>query len=108
MFLIGFPYQMDSHISHTWGEVWHDLRPFDIILASDILLYVSAYPSLVSTLVFLFRNRGVSLFVMSWKRRIAESSIFFDLMKENSFLIEVDEVDASVYLFTLKPDNSST
>ena len=39
---------------------------------------------------------------MSWKRRIAESSIFFDLMRENAFSVEVDEVDASVYVFSLK------
>ena len=42
------------HAPHTWGTLPLPPalaeRPFDVILASDILLYVRAYPALVDTL----------------------------------------------------------
>lgn len=102
-----FNHQMNDvppakHIPHTWGEPWVDEMQFDVIIASDILLYVSAYPSLVKTLVFLFQNRGVRVFIMSWKRRIAESSQFMDLMRGEGFSIERDTADACIYTFRLE------
>ncbi|GMI36092.1 hypothetical protein TrRE_jg11545, partial [Triparma retinervis] len=37
------------HLEHTWGTGWGGGR-FDVVLASDILLYVAAYDALVKTL----------------------------------------------------------
>lgn len=81
---------------------------FDTIVASDILLYVSAYPALVETLQELMmtptpspkqanERRGVDddchptsttknvVFAMSWNRRMKESAEFFDRMKQAGF-----------------------
>lgn len=39
------------HFPHTWGvPIPADVGPWDVIVASDILLYVKAYPALVLTL----------------------------------------------------------
>ncbi|CAI5964585.1 unnamed protein product [Closterium sp. NIES-65] len=89
------------HIRHTWGEPFPISQPsWDVIIASDVLLYVKEYPNLVKTLRFLlfgalkssqtvqgkasrvqkqqrYREQApadVALtrpcFVMSWRRRI--------------------------------------
>jgi Lysine methyltransferase len=99
------------HVPHTWGTGWKqsvdavaaaaalsgdtntlaDLTAgFDTILASDILLYVSAYPALVETLKELMiidgqHDRQKTKFVMSWNRRMKESAEFFDRMKDAGF-----------------------
>ena len=107
------------HVPHTWGDGWlgaatgNDGAPlprFRFIVASDILLYVSAYPALVQTLCELFgvaaepgpgpgssgtrtslageeaeEGSGVEEFVMSWNRRIAASKEFFDRMGAAGF-----------------------
>jgi hypothetical protein len=57
---------------------------FQFIVASDILLYVSAYPALVSTLNDLFLNCGTKEFVMAWNRRL-DCSQFFQLSREAGF-----------------------
>jgi len=93
-----------THLAHTWGDPWPKEGPFaasrfDYIIASDILLYVSAYPALVDTLCALFEGGSAKEFVMAWNRRIAESSIFFDLMKTKGF--ECVHLGACVYSFTL-------
>eukprot|EP00270_Netrium_digitus_P014830 TRINITY_DN5120_c0_g1_i2.p1 TRINITY_DN5120_c0_g1~~TRINITY_DN5120_c0_g1_i2.p1 ORF type:complete len:300 (+),score=54.58 TRINITY_DN5120_c0_g1_i2:330-1229(+) len=47
------------HVPHTWGEPFaaqHSPPPWDLILASDILLYVKQYPNLVKTISFLLSN----------------------------------------------------
>ncbi|CAI5998452.1 unnamed protein product, partial [Closterium sp. NIES-64] len=42
------------HIRHTWGEPFPISQPsWDVIIASDVLLYVKEYPNLVKTLRFL-------------------------------------------------------
>ena len=48
------------HVTHTWGTGWPEGEEdeFDVILASDILLYVSAYPALVKTLGELLRGEA--------------------------------------------------
>jgi hypothetical protein len=52
----------------------------------------SAYPALVQTLVELFDRSthpgGIEEFLMSWNRRIASTSIFFDLMTKAGFIHE--------------------
>ncbi|KAG6548532.1 hypothetical protein Mapa_010020 [Marchantia paleacea] len=45
------------HIRHTWGEVFPEENPqWDLIIASDILLYVKQYANLIKTLSYLFRK----------------------------------------------------
>jgi len=45
------------HIRHTWGEKFpRDSSDWDLILASDILLYVKQYPNLIKTLCFLLQT----------------------------------------------------
>ncbi|GMI53500.1 hypothetical protein ScalyP_jg1061 [Parmales sp. scaly parma] len=75
------------HIPHTWGETWDVAKTgkFTIVLASDILLYVSTYPQLVKTLKMLFEEGGTKKFVMSWDRRMDESRDFFDRMEAEGF-----------------------
>lgn len=94
------------HVPHTWGTGWEKSvaavagngnfkaripRRFDTIVASDILLYVSAYPSLVKTLSELMPplhqtgSEAPQQFIMSWNRRMKESASFFSLMEEGGF-----------------------
>ena len=42
----------------------------------------SAYPALVQTLIDIFNENTIIEFVMSWNRRIDESQIFFNMMKD--------------------------
>ncbi|KAG0613072.1 hypothetical protein M758_6G074600 [Ceratodon purpureus] len=45
------------HIRHTWGDRFPSECPdWDLIIASDILLYVKQYANLVKTLVFLLQT----------------------------------------------------
>jgi len=45
---------VSPHIRHTWGDDFPVDKPgWDLILASDILLYVKQYPNLITTLTFL-------------------------------------------------------
>ncbi|XP_042385195.1 protein-lysine methyltransferase METTL21C-like isoform X1 [Zingiber officinale] len=88
------------HIRHTWGDKFPTSEPdWDMIIASDILLYVKQYPNLIRTLCFLLNNYkpkenvsdGIVLpisgkevkllwpfFLMSWRRRLGgEEKLFF-------------------------------
>lgn len=106
------------HVPHTWGSGWKksceravlreggddivsqvgdDLRAFDTIVASDILLYVSAYPALVKTLCELMISSTRTVFVMSWNRRMKESAEFFKRMKEADFAFT--HVGKCIYIF---------
>jgi hypothetical protein len=75
------------HIAHTWGTDWNaGILGIKFVIASDILLYVSAYTALVQSLVTIFDAESDLIeFLMSWNRRISESTIFFDLMKQAGF-----------------------
>ena len=94
------------HIRHTWGEGWPSgvENEFDIVLASDILLYVSAYPALVRTLRELIggEGRGRKKMVMSWDRRMEESKEFFNLCEEGGF--EVTHLGKCVYEIELRAE----
>ncbi|EPS62816.1 hypothetical protein M569_11970, partial [Genlisea aurea] len=94
------------HIRHSWGDAFPISDPkWNLIIASDILLYVKQYGNLIKSLSFLLKsyqpetkghfaedqngnNIIVSLvtaaFLMSWRRRIGreEESIFFDGCEE--------------------------
>lgn len=79
------------HVPHTWGTGWEEsaagihniAEPFDTIVASDILLYVSAYPALVTSLVEIMSP--TTIMVMSWNRRMKESAEFFERMDAAGF-----------------------
>jgi hypothetical protein len=96
-----------QHVPHTWGTDWaasvqrsQEMRlmngdegpprswvlpPIDTVVASDILLYVNSYPSLVQTLCEIIPEASASLLVMSWNRRMKESKDFFDRMSTEGF-----------------------
>ncbi|XP_059463160.1 protein N-terminal and lysine N-methyltransferase EFM7 isoform X2 [Corylus avellana] len=108
------------HIKHTWGDTFPITDPdWDLIIASDILLYVKQYVNLIKTLSFLLKSyqpkdnkavpqteieqngAGVRLprpaFLMSWRRRIGkeDESLFFTGC-ENAGL-EVKHIGSRVY-----------
>jgi predicted nicotinamide N-methyase len=90
------------HVPFTWGPGWKESAAkvgveteFDTILASDILLYVSAYPALVITLQELMPSS--QKLVMSWNRRMKESQEFFDRMEAGGFSCE--HLGKCVYCF---------
>jgi len=100
-----------GHLPYTWGESWQEAANklqdiqvnfspinFRFIIASDILLYVSAYPALVRTLENLFDGGTIVEFLMSWNRRIDESAIFFRLMETSNF--QCVKVESGIYSFT--------
>ncbi|CAA6667545.1 unnamed protein product [Spirodela intermedia] len=82
------------HIRHSWGDPFPVLNPdWEIILASDILLYVKQYPNLIKTLCFLLRSNNLKdntrgkeihlpypVFLMSWRRRLGkeDEALFFN------------------------------
>eukprot|EP00668_Euglena_longa_P029460 GGOE01036808.1.p1 GENE.GGOE01036808.1~~GGOE01036808.1.p1 ORF type:complete len:259 (-),score=65.66 GGOE01036808.1:71-847(-) len=89
-----------AHIPYCWGDDFPGAlnQQFDLILASDILLYVQSYPALVDTLSRLF-DRGASRFLMFWgRRRVVDASSFLDLMRRAGFAL--DQPDRFVYLYT--------
>lgn len=48
---------VSPHLRHTWGDTFpSDCVDWDLIIASDILLYVKQYANLVKTLVFLLES----------------------------------------------------
>jgi predicted nicotinamide N-methyase len=87
---------MAAYIPHTWGSGWDESRAFDYVVASDILLYVSAYPALVQTLVEIF-STGCREFIMAWNRRMKGSEEFFLRMEAQGF--EYTHEGKGVYSF---------
>ncbi|OMO97562.1 Nicotinamide N-methyltransferase-like protein [Corchorus olitorius] len=105
------------HIRHSWGDTFPTTEPdWDLIIASDILLYVKQYPNLIKSLSYLLksykpkddnalppcRNDQSSglptpAFLMSWRRRIGkeDESLFFSGC-ENAGL-EVKHLGSRVY-----------
>ena len=89
------------HVEHTWGEAWPEEKlsaaSVEIIIASDILLYVKQYANLVKSLECFFAA-GTKEFIMSWNRRISTTPIFFAMMKDAGF--EVQQLPKCLYIFT--------
>ncbi|KAL5550117.1 hypothetical protein UlMin_000293 [Ulmus minor] len=109
------------HIKHTWGENFPFIDPgWDLIIASDILLYVKQYPNLIKTLSFLLKsykpkdwnslpqikqeqNDGECIglpqpvFLMSWRRRIGkeDESLFFNGCEDAG--LDVKHIGSRVY-----------
>ncbi|KAL3638056.1 hypothetical protein CASFOL_018069 [Castilleja foliolosa] len=109
------------HIRHSWGDVFPSSEPdWDLVIASDILLYVKQYPNLIKSLLFLLKsykpkateavaqsnehNDESSLsrpaFLMSWRRRIGkdDESLFFSGCEEAG--LKVEHLGSRVYCIT--------
>ncbi|KAK1256628.1 hypothetical protein QJS04_geneDACA024796 [Acorus gramineus] len=101
------------HIRHSWGDAFPTSDPeWDIVIASDILLYVKQYPKLIKTLSFLLKSykpkhkdtsprkrfilsgKDVQLrwpvFLMSWRRRIGkeDEALFFNGYEDAGLVVE--------------------
>ncbi|OIW00843.1 hypothetical protein TanjilG_12247 [Lupinus angustifolius] len=119
------------HIKHTWGDKFPISDPdWDLIIASDILLYVKQYANLIQTISFLLKsykprhtkalsptredekNAGDVVlpwpaFLMSWRRRIGkEDELLFFNGCENAGL-EVQHIGSRVYCIVLKGNEKS-
>lgn len=118
------------HIKHTWGDAFPTAEPdWDLIIASDILLYVKQYANLIKTLLFLLKSykpkdnkarprakdeqscgQSFSLprpaFLMSWRRRIGkeDESLFFSGCEDAG--LEVKHLGSRVYC--IKPRETTT
>nr|XP_043610628.1 protein N-terminal and lysine N-methyltransferase EFM7 isoform X2 [Erigeron canadensis] len=107
------------HIKHSWGDPFPNSCPdWDLIIASDILLYVKQYPNLIKTLYFLLKSykpREIEAtsyaqetqselprptFLMSWRRRIGkeEESLFFTGCKTAG--LQVQHLGSRIYSIT--------
>ncbi|GAB2235682.1 hypothetical protein Droror1_Dr00026117 [Drosera rotundifolia] len=115
------------HIRHTWGETFPNSQPdWDLIIASDILLYVKQYPNLIRTICFLLEsftskphvdtslsgrgaNSGVPcpVFLMSWRRRIGKEDETLFFQGCNDAGLEVQHLGSRVYCIKPKTDESS-
>ncbi|PSS34665.1 Protein N-methyltransferase [Actinidia chinensis var. chinensis] len=117
------------HIKHSWGDAFPSADPdWDLIIASDILLYVKQYANLIKTLSFLLKSYKPKVskafsamnsehngdtclalpypaFLMSWRRRIGkeDESLFFNGC-ENAGL-QVQHLGSRVYC--IKPCETS-
>ncbi|XP_039825851.1 protein N-terminal and lysine N-methyltransferase EFM7-like isoform X2 [Panicum virgatum] len=112
------------HIRHTWGDPFPVSRPdWDIVVASDILLYVKQYDNLVKTVYFLLKEYKKSseksgcstitdksgtqvpakspMFLISWRRRIGKDQLLFFTRCKNAGL-EVHDLGDLVYLVRMK------
>jgi predicted nicotinamide N-methyase len=102
--------EQPPHVPHTWGTGWpidrYPPNDFDTIVASDILLYVSAYPALVQTLEELMPPDSRTKLIMSWNRRMKESLEFFDRMKEAGF--ECEHLGKCVYRLERRMTQTTT
>nr|CAD1822130.1 unnamed protein product [Ananas comosus var. bracteatus] len=106
------------HVRHTWGDTFPTLEPdWDLVIASDILLYVKQYANLIKTLCFLLKayrprdsntgsgnshdKRAITIsgnqvqlqaptFLMSWRRRIGkeDEAIFFTGCEEAGLAVQ--------------------
>ncbi|PWA75800.1 Nicotinamide N-methyltransferase-like protein [Artemisia annua] len=107
------------HIRHSWGDPFPNPSPeWDLIIASDILLYVKQYPNLIKTLCFLlkcYKPRETCAdsdsseeellvprpaFLMSWRRRIGkeDESLFFSGCETAG--LQVKHLGSRVYCIT--------
>ncbi|KAL2337753.1 hypothetical protein Fmac_012199 [Flemingia macrophylla] len=112
------------HIKHTWGDKFPNSEPdWDLIIASDILLYVKQYANLIQTISFLLKcyktqdRREASpaendkkdgdvvlprpAFLMSWRRRIGKEDemLFFNGCEKAG--LKVKHIGSRVYCINL-------
>ncbi|ERN09799.1 protein-lysine methyltransferase METTL21B isoform X1 [Amborella trichopoda] len=113
---------MLPHIRHSWGDDFPNPCPnWDLVIASDILLYVKQYPNLIKTLCFLlktYKPKGGEtrttfklgsdvevappVFLMSWRRRIGkeDEALFFSRCEESG--LDVEHMGSRVYCISPK------
>ncbi|KAM9969104.1 hypothetical protein ACTFIW_003388 [Dictyostelium discoideum] len=79
-----------KHIPHTWGDTFKEEdKDFEIVIASDILLYVQYFEKLMITLRQLMDNKKDSFMLMAYGRKLYDSKKFFVLLEENDFEYEL-------------------
>ncbi|KAM9997060.1 hypothetical protein ACTFIZ_002019 [Dictyostelium cf. discoideum] len=79
-----------KHIPHTWGDTFKEEdKDFEIVIASDILLYVQYFEKLMITLRQLMDNKKDSFMLMAYGRKLYDSKKFFVLLEENDFQYEL-------------------
>ncbi|CAH2074609.1 unnamed protein product [Thlaspi arvense] len=98
------------HVKHTWGDEFPISEPdWDLIIASDILLYVKQYPNLIKTKRYLnitlflpVTGLPLPVFLMSWRRRIGkdDESLFFNGCEDAG--LEVKHLGNRVYCIKLR------
>ncbi|KAF7845366.1 EEF1A lysine methyltransferase 3 [Senna tora] len=120
------------HIKHTWGDKFPNSSPdWDLIIASDILLYVKQYANLIQTISFLLKcykpkdrnavsgtttandEHGADVvlpkpaFLMSWRRRIGkeDESLFFSGCESAG--LEVQHLGSRVYCIRPQENDKS-
>ncbi|KAF8402658.1 hypothetical protein HHK36_010747 [Tetracentron sinense] len=119
------------HIRHSWGDTLPTTDPnWDLVIASDILLYVKQYPNLIKTLSFLLKsyklndNKAVPgrqdnqtgtddmlprpAFLMSWRRRIGkeDEAQFFNGCENAGFAVQ--HVGSRVYCISPRGNCNGT
>ncbi|EFA76918.1 putative methyltransferase [Heterostelium album PN500] len=95
-----------DHIPHTWGEKFpEDLNNFDIVIASDIILYVAYFEKLMITLRQLMDNKPGAFMLMSYKRKLYNSKRFFVLLTENDF--EYEMVESKTWIIRKSQPNTT-
>lgn len=75
------------HISHIWGGQFPEesLTAFDTVLASDILIYVAQYASLISTLHQVLAKGAVCY--LSNRRRIDTEELFLLMCRDSGLTV---------------------
>lgn len=69
-----------------WGETLNEGLGFTLIIASDILLYLKSFPSLIKTLDFLLE--GNCKMWLNNRRRIDTEQIFLNMCVEHGFSVK--------------------
>ncbi|KAN0033011.1 hypothetical protein ACTA71_011218 [Dictyostelium dimigraforme] len=78
------------YLKDTWGDTFKEEdKDFDIVIASDILLYVQYFEKLIITLKQLMDNKKDSFMLMAYGRKLYDSKKFFVLLTENDFEYEL-------------------
>ena len=80
------------HIPHTWGNPF-PMEHFDLVVASDILIYVKQYSNLIKTLKQLCL-RG-SIVWLSNRRRINTEKLFLEMCSEEG--LSTQEIGPKVF-----------
>lgn len=101
------------HVPYCWGEepLPEGLNdPFDVIVANDILIYVSSYPDLVRTMELLMPAHNTAItFLLSWRRRLrGAKQQFLDLVGAAGFVVHSLETRLWEIKRKAAPINDST
>ncbi|GAM16851.1 hypothetical protein SAMD00019534_000260, partial [Acytostelium subglobosum LB1] len=85
----------------TWGDKFpEDRNNFDVVIASDIILYVAYFEKLMITLRQLMDHRPDSFMIMAYKRKLYNSKNFFVLLTDNGF--EFESIGSKMWIIRKK------